>query len=73
MTYRAVVYIGVSMDSILDGSVEDILGLFSCQVHPWIESRSGVYNICSLLRKVFLVTFCSCTCLQITVKRCMDT
>jgi len=36
------------MDSVLDGFVEDILGLFSCQVHPWFKSRSSTYQICSL-------------------------
>ena len=40
------VNLGVSMDSVLDGLVEDMLGLFSCQMYPWIKSRSGAYNIC---------------------------
>ena len=40
------------MDAVLDGSVEDIFGLFSRQVYPWFKSRSSKYLICILCRRV---------------------
>jgi len=47
--YTVVVYVGIFVDSVLDGSVEDIFGLFSCQVHPWFKSRSSMYWISSIM------------------------
>jgi len=40
-------YVGVFVDSVLDGFVEDMLGLFSRQVHPWFKPRSGAYHVCA--------------------------
>jgi len=48
------------MDSILDGFVEDILGLLSCQVHPRIKSRIGMYKrLCGFTENFSLLTACS--------------
>ena len=43
--YRELLHVcvGIVMDSVLDGFVEDILGLLSCQVHPRFKPRSGIY------------------------------
>jgi len=46
---RTVVCVGVCMDSVLDGFVEDILGLFSCSVHSWLKSRSSMYQMSCLV------------------------
>ena len=50
------VRVGIVMDTVLDGSVEDIFGLFSCQMHSWFKSRSGTYQIYKVTERYFDIT-----------------
>jgi len=58
-TGLAIVCVDVSVDSLLDGIVEDVFGLLSCPVHPWIKSRIGAYITFVHVENDSLLTLCS--------------